>query len=118
MIRFHISHPAAILADVFLVVAPTLFFVGRIVANMKQSDLEKLSHAEFWDTRYATEKGEAQRDEDEDGTEGELGNFEWFRTFEDLKQFFEKRLPASEKNPEILHLGCGNSVSGSFEKTK
>ena len=89
-----------------------LFFVGRIVAKMKQSDLEKLSHAEFWDTRYATEKGEAQRDEDEDGTEGELGNFEWFRTFEDLKQFFGKRLPASETNPEILHLGCGNSVSG------
>lgn len=79
---------------------------------MKQSDLEKLSHAEFWDGRYAAEKGDARAPRDEeDGTEGELGNFEWFRTFEDLKQFFGKRLPASELQPEILHLGCGNSVS-------
>ena len=83
---------------------------------MKQSDLEKLSHAEFWDGRYAAEKGDAKApNEDEDGTEGELGNFEWFRTFQDLKDFFGKRLPAPESEPEILHLGCGNSVSEDCE---
>ena len=89
---------------------------------MKQSDLEKLSHAEFWDGRYAAEKGDAKAqgtNEEEDGTEGELGNFEWFRTFQDLKQFFGKRLPAPETEPEILHLGCGNSVrSRQFEEWK
>ncbi len=83
---------------------------------MKQSDLEKLSHANFWDERYAAEKVERtpKKDESEDGTEGELGNFEWFRTFNDLRDFFGKKLPSSDFNPRILHLGCGNSVRFHF----
>lgn len=89
--------------------------------------LRELSNATYWDERYAQEKntnaGPTTGREEEDGTtasqsdtEGELGSFEWFRTFEQIQGFLEEVMPPPEDQPDILHLGCGNSVC--MSKTK
>ena len=57
---------------------------------------DELTHASFWDQRYATEK------EDDEP-------HEWFRSFDQLKAFLETHL-AGEHDATILHLGCGLSV--------
>lgn len=61
---------------------------------MKDSDLAKLAHAEFWDERYAAEKKEAQDGEGEG--EAAIGSFEWFRDFKKPRSFFEKHLPVDK----------------------
>lgn len=65
--------------------------------------LEELSFSSYWDSRYA--KPDAEE------------SFEWFKSFSNLQNFFERHLPPptlsvndSGKPPAILHLGCGNSV--------
>lgn len=73
---------------------------------MKDSDLAKLQHADFWDNRYAAERAEAKEKEGKE----ELGSFEWFGSFEGLRPFFDQYLPKADGNPSVLHLGCGNSV--------
>jgi len=50
---------------------------------MNDKELEELTHAEFWDARYVAEKNASRDSADE-----ELGSFEWFRSFEDLRPFF------------------------------
>jgi hypothetical protein len=72
---------------------------------VKGEDLEELAHPEYWDQRYASAKKESK----EDGAS--IASFEWFRTFDNLRPFFEKHLPAACSACSILHLGCGNSVS-------
>ncbi|OAA65303.1 Methyltransferase type 11 [Niveomyces insectorum RCEF 264] len=67
---------------------------------MAEND-EVLSRAEFWDERYAK-------------TDGEAPTHEWFRSFDDLEEFFQKVLFQSagrrpDDNPLILHLGSGDS---------
>ncbi|CAK7203997.1 hypothetical protein SEUCBS139899_006748 [Sporothrix eucalyptigena] len=70
---------------------------------------EVLSHAEFWDGRYAKPEGEAEN------TESSVPTHEWFRTYADLEPFLQKVLferpgcGPSDK-PSLLHLGCGDSV--------
>jgi hypothetical protein len=76
---------------------------------VKEEDLIELSKPEFWDARYTSEQKVAQ-----DGTQQVLNSYEWFRTFETLRPFFKKHLPASATMCHILHLGCGNSVSLTF----
>lgn len=75
----------------------------------KEEDLIELSKPEFWDARYTSEQKLGQ-----DGTQPVLNSYEWFRTFETLRPFFTKHLPASASTCHILHLGCGSSVSVAF----
>ncbi len=72
---------------------------------VKDEELKELAHSEYWDQRYALAKRET-----EDGSTT-ITSFEWFRTFENLRPFFERHLPAASSGCYILHLGCGNSVS-------
>jgi hypothetical protein len=63
---------------------------------------QALSHAEYWDERYSKSDGTAP-------------THEWFRSFDDLEQFFQKNFfqidgLKSSDNPLILHLGSGDSV--------
>jgi hypothetical protein len=78
----------------------------------KDSDLEELSHHEFWDDRYA-----GQHVVVEDGQEPVIKSFEWFGDFQKLKGFFAKQLP-SDTSCRVLHLGCGNSVRSPFESIR
>lgn len=73
---------------------------------MKENDAA-LSHAEYWDERYS----QAQPDGDSD-----TPMHEWFRSFGDLEEFFQKYLlqfpgRKPDDDPSILHLGSGDSVS-------
>ncbi|KAI9054370.1 hypothetical protein LZ554_001533 [Drepanopeziza brunnea f. sp. 'monogermtubi'] len=68
-----------------------------------EKELEALSRPEFWDSRYAAEKGETDEGAD-------MKSFEWFRDFGKLKRFFETWLPAPGGSEVLLHLGCGNST--------
>ena len=62
---------------------------------------ERLQYAEYWDERYSETKGDHQL-------------HEWFRSFGDLDEFFSRYLfkeYPSTADPQILHLGSGDSVS-------
>ncbi len=72
---------------------------------MPKDSLEELAHASYWDSRYACHDGKDALD-----TNG-TGTYDWFKSFEALRAFFENHLPSMNGTPEILHLGCGNSVS-------
>ncbi|EST09228.1 hypothetical protein PSEUBRA_001182 [Kalmanozyma brasiliensis GHG001] len=54
---------------------------------------EQFSEKEYWEQRYANE------------TETD---FDWFKTYEDLKSLFDELLP--DREARILMLGCGNST--------
>ncbi|RSL99066.1 hypothetical protein BHE90_005198 [Fusarium euwallaceae] len=63
---------------------------------------QALSHSEYWDERYSKSDGAAP-------------THEWFRSSDDLEQFFQKNLFEADglkpsDNPLILHLGSGDSV--------
>jgi hypothetical protein len=61
---------------------------------------ERLAHADYWDERYAQTGGDGQV-------------HEWFRSFNDLSEFFARHLLQTrgpETAPRILHLGSGDSV--------
>ncbi|KAI9704299.1 MAG: hypothetical protein M1836_007160 [Candelina mexicana] len=66
---------------------------------MSNDSLKELGTPEYWNKRY-----------DDTSKDGEKASHEWFRTFAQLRSFFEKELPAAETHPRILHLGCGDSV--------
>ena len=62
--------------------------------------LEELATVEYWDARYSSTQETS---------------YEWFKSFENLKPFLAKYLPAPAErsespSPRALHLGCGNSV--------
>lgn len=84
--------------------------VGRHAQNplaiskvtMNQAAQKELSYKEYWDQRYLKEN-EQQSEKDE-------ANYEWFKTFEKLRPFLVRHLPNVSSNPRILHLGCGTSV--------
>ncbi|CAJ2504756.1 Uu.00g121500.m01.CDS01 [Anthostomella pinea] len=72
------------------------------VDDMAPSDdeNEKLSHADFWNQRYAE-------------AEGDQPTHEWFRSFQDLEAFFDQKLFGTrppETAPRLLHLGSGDST--------
>ncbi|KAL1893552.1 hypothetical protein Sste5346_006382 [Sporothrix stenoceras] len=85
---------------------------------------EVLSHAEFWDGRYAVAVtgGEGEGNEDnKDNNSAEVKpatdapTHEWFRSYKDLEPFLAKTLfdrPGwrAVDSPSVLHLGCGDSV--------
>lgn len=60
---------------------------------------KRLAYADYWDDRYTeTEDGQLH---------------EWFRSFNDLDEFFTRHLYdvyPSATVPRILHLGSGDSV--------
>ncbi|KAI1498004.1 S-adenosyl-L-methionine-dependent methyltransferase [Biscogniauxia marginata] len=67
---------------------------------MADKELECLAHADYWDKRYS-KAGPDQR------------VHEWFRSFNDLEEFFDQNLfqvRAPETAPRILHLGSGDST--------
>ena len=68
----------------------------------KDEELIELSFPQYWDERYKIEQN---------GQE-ELESYEWFRSFQKLKSFFDQHLPSTPLGSDchILHLGCGNSV--------
>lgn len=69
--------------------------------TLSTAELKRLAHSEYWDERYA-----------EVGPDEQV--HEWFRSFNDLKPFFERHLfsaRAADTAPRILHLGSGDSVS-------
>jgi hypothetical protein len=71
------------------------------MASEAETDtVEDLAQPGYWDARYANEKpGDPTH--------------EWFRNYEDLSAFLERRLKAAKPphtNPRILHLGAGKSV--------
>jgi len=77
---------------------------------MNTAQLKELSTTSYWDTRYQSEQEgqEAKQGSQKDGDEKE---YEWFRTFEQIKPFLEKHLPPPSPDVKILQLGCGTSVS-------
>ncbi|KAF1986562.1 S-adenosyl-L-methionine-dependent methyltransferase [Aulographum hederae CBS 113979] len=62
---------------------------------MSTDPSEKFVHAEYWDQRYL------ERDE---------GQFEWAKSFANVRPFFEAHLPPATSTPKIVQLGCGNST--------
>jgi hypothetical protein len=69
---------------------------------MGDEENERLAHADYWDERYAQAAGE-----------GEQQVHEWFRSFDDLSEFFDGNLfqtRSPDTAPRILHLGSGDSV--------
>lgn len=79
------------------------------MVEMREDD-EVLSRPEYWDERYS------QATKADGDSETEMPTHEWFRSFGDLEEFFQKHLFQSlgcrpEDNPRILHLGSGDSVS-------
>ena len=81
--------------------ARTLPKASAMSAN--SAELERLAHPEYWNERYA-----------EVGPDEQV--HEWFRSFNDLKPFFDQHIfqaRGPETSPRILHLGSGDSVSSS-----
>ena len=80
----------------------TLVILKRIATMpMQAAEIGRLAHADYWDERY-TEVGPDKQ------------VHEWFRSFDDLRPFFERHLfqvRGPETTPKILHLGSGDSVS-------
>ncbi|KEY68193.1 hypothetical protein S7711_09104 [Stachybotrys chartarum IBT 7711] len=65
-----------------------------------EDENERLAHADYWDERYAQTGGDEQV-------------HEWFRSFNDLSEFFARHLLQTrgpETAPRILHLGSGDST--------
>ena len=56
----------------------------------------ELAFPDYWNLRYLEEEGTRE-------------SYDWFRSWGQLKKWFENHLP--RLNANILHLGCGNSVS-------
>lgn len=78
---------------------------------VKDEDLFALSTPQYWNERYsASRKPDGEGDGQEN--ENEIESYEWYRTFEKLKYFFNKHLPELPAGAgcHILHLGCGHSV--------
>lgn len=76
---------------------------------MSSAAQKELATPDYWNSRYASEKsGEIEKEEEE---------YEWFKTFEKLRVFFERHLPSVQERPKILHLGCGKSVRESIAST-
>lgn len=64
----------------------------------KEESLRELAHPEYWDARYSKDDADAKV-------------YDWLRHFDALEPFLTKHLPPVASEPEILHLGSGNSVS-------
>lgn len=69
---------------------------------MNEEAQKELSRKEYWDERYAKERGQQDAD---------TATYEWFKTFDKLRPFLAKHLPDVLTLPRVLHLGCGTSVS-------
>lgn len=69
---------------------------------VSDAELERFSHADYWDERYL-EAGPGEQ------------VHEWLSSFDDLVPFFNQnllRIPPAGGRILILHLGSGDSVSG------
>ena len=71
---------------------------------MGDNALKELGTSDYWDRRYAME---VKSDETPNDSETSSRSHEWFRTFDQLRAFFEKHLPEHDRGVRILHLGCG-----------
>jgi len=84
---------------------------------MNTAQLKELSTTSYWNTRYQSEQ-EGQQAKQGSQKDGEEKEYEWFRTFEQIKPFLEKHLPPPSSDVRILQLGCGTSVSCSYSSKK
>ncbi|KAI0179903.1 S-adenosyl-L-methionine-dependent methyltransferase [Hypoxylon sp. FL1284] len=67
---------------------------------MADEESKRLAHADYWDERYS-------------GVQPDGRLHEWFRSFSDLEEFFDRNLFQIRKpdtTPSILHLGSGDST--------
>ena len=64
---------------------------------------KELGFPEYWNRRYQSISSDGE------------SSHEWFRTFDKLRPFLERKLPNSSLRPRILHLGCGDSVRRTIE---
>lgn len=64
---------------------------------MAEDPNAELSRAEYWDKRYGS-------------SEPTAATYDWLRNFNTIKPFLTKYLPHASTNPEIVHMGNGNSV--------
>lgn len=76
---------------------------------MNTAQLKELSTTSYWDTRYTTEQ--RQHEDKQAAGDTEEPEYEWFRTFEQVRPFLKKHLPPASSGVRILQLGCGTSVS-------
>ena len=96
--------PCTFLAVFPLTSPPLVVLWFSLLYLMNSAAQKELATSEYWDSRYANEKSAKPEAEGEE--------YEWFRTFEKLRPFFERHLPAVDDAPKILQLGCGKSVGG------
>ncbi|KAK8203596.1 hypothetical protein M8818_005246 [Zalaria obscura] len=64
---------------------------------MAEDPNAELSRAEYWDKRYGS-------------SEPTAATYDWLRNFNTIKPFLTKYLPHASTNPEIVHMGNGNST--------
>ncbi|KAF3079854.1 hypothetical protein TWF569_005401 [Orbilia oligospora] len=55
--------------------------------------LEELAHPTYWDERYVSPTEDS---------------YEWFKNYDQIREFVEKHIP--DKSSSIINLGCGNSL--------
>lgn len=65
---------------------------------VKDEGIKDLSRPEYWDQCRESKQG------------WQSDSCKWFRTFKNLRPFFEKHLPDASSGSCIMHLGCDNSV--------
>lgn len=65
---------------------------------MASETSQELGSPDYWNLRY------------KNLAESKEGAYEWFRTFEQLRPCLERQMPKPNLEPQILHLGCGDSV--------
>lgn len=84
--------------DFFVIHIHTPTHIRESVEKMAREDEprnEEFQTREYWDKRYASEPAEE--------------DFDWFKTYAELKDLFDEIIPSREKS-KILMLGCGNST--------
>ena len=76
------------------------------------TSLDGYAHADYWNERYASRLKD-ERDSGLLDRSGGLANYDWYRSFDEIRAFLKTNLPPAQNGLRILHLGCGNSVRSS-----
>jgi len=66
---------------------------------MNEEAQKELSRKEYWNERYAKERGQQDAD---------TATYEWFKTFDKLRPFLAKHPPHASTLPWVQRVGCGN----------
>ena len=71
-----------------------------------EEQLKELSTASYWNNYYRGYEGEGLAEQKQKSDQ----EYEWYRTFEDVKTFLVAHLPSPASHCKLLHLGNGTSV--------